>query len=229
MIGAGTFVRAALLTNMFTGEPLITLWFVTLILIFYLITPLYLFRPGTTGILVLTVCLFAVLFFLDAFTGLTDPRFAMFLPAFASGILAARAPVMDKLMKPSMWTAVSLSVLVACFILFARTDGERSRMFISILAFIASVSVFRTAGSVLVSFVPGKLIGFISYASYAAYLLHRITFAIGVRIYQPEGIAIPVLYLAGLCLPATFGVAYLFQKTNDSILSMLKRQRSSIW
>lgn len=227
MISTGTFVRAALLTNMFTGEPLTTLWFVTLIMVFYLITPLFLFRPGTTRILVITVCLFAFLVFLEAFAGQTDPRFAMFLPAFASGILAARSPVLNKLMKPSIWTVVSLSALVACFILFVRTDGKQPRMFITILAFIVSTPVFRMGGSVLASFVPGKLIRFVSYASYAAYLLHRITFPIGVRIYQPEGIAISVLYLAGICLPATFGIAYLFQKTNDSVLSILKWQKPS--
>ncbi len=225
MISTGAFFRAALLTNMFTGEPLTTLWFVNLILIFYMITPLFLYRPGIGWILLLAAGLFAILAFLYGSAGLTDPRFAMFLPAYASGLLAARSNAVYRVMRPTVWGIVPLAVaLTACSILFVSTVAEQGRFFITIMVYLIAIPIFRFSGSVLASFAARKFIRFICSGSYAAYLIHRITFSVFVRIYQPEGIAGSILYLAGICLTATFGAAYLFQKTYDSIISMIKRR-----
>ena len=58
----------------------------------------------------------------------------------------------------------------------------------------------------------------ISYASFAAYLIHRLTFHLGQVLYNPTTVWGSLLYWMGIMLPLTFITAYGFQRLYDRVM-----------
>ena len=88
IIGVSTYVKSALLTNMFIPEPLMTLWFVTMLGLLYAVAPVFLHNYSTMKTILLTFSLWMGLITVHHLTGHIDLRLPQYLAPFAVGIIA---------------------------------------------------------------------------------------------------------------------------------------------
>ena len=65
-----------------------------------------------------------------------------------------------------------------------------------------------------------SLIGYVSYASMACYMFHRLFFYVGEKIYNPDTPCVKWLYMAGIVFPVMMYLSFYIQKYYD--LFMIK-------
>lgn len=232
LIELDTFFRTILATNMIWLASLPTLWFVALILTLYAITPLYLIRYSLLKTILLTILLYGLMLsIITTNAPLIDYRFPLLLPAFAFGISAGRHPQIRH------WLTHPIVVIAAfaCFWLtvspfyqnFDLSFDARVLWFLRIdLAIFACIPLLWAVGQALSSRVPPRLLYFLSYSSFATYLLHRIVFRLGLMAYQPHTLYSSLFYLMGIVLPLTIAVSYLFQKLYDRAVAHIVALRT---
>ena len=205
--------------------PLLTLWFVGLILSYYYVF-IILAKFGRSLIrfitLVFTILLFGVL--LRKIIGLMDERFLFFFGIFVAGMLGAKYKWIEK-MKFSHVTFVSplFVILVYFYVAFIHPKEIRSFFsFIGMSDFIVKNLIILWL--VLIVFALARVIirtgryGFfqkIAYASYGMYLFHRPVWWLMEDIYNPANGEIKALYLALLGIPLIIFVSYYLQKFCD--------------
>lgn len=219
--GWQTLAGAALLVSMFVGPPPPTLWFITMIMLFYLATPgLLALQARKMGFFVW--CGLAVLaLYGGRHLGLAiDVRLAMYLPCYFLGLHLARQDFATlRLPLPLLGAGAALGLAAS---LLAAGDVENS--FLSLPWAVASAAaLFALCRRIL----PGKrlppFVGVVSTASYAMYLLHRPLFMLFKKAYFPAEGLWQIFYLAGFVLPLVIGLSWLVQHAYDRSLRRLPR------
>jgi peptidoglycan/LPS O-acetylase OafA/YrhL len=218
LIDAVAYRQGALLMNMITGRPLVTLWFVTMILLFYGLTPAYLYRSSATRIIVLTAALWAGLIALHLLTGAVDLRLPQYLIPFGGGILAARSPALARALRDRRWLAASPLAAIATAVAFTRWDDPLLRTILADLALAGTLPLFLLIGRTLSRHLPVVWTGRISRASFCAYMIHRLTYQAGMALWKPTSLLASLLYLLGVLLPATIALGWLIQRGYDSVV-----------
>lgn len=71
----------------------------------------------------------------------------------------------------------------------------------------------------------GQLIGFISYASMACYMFHRLFFWGGEKIFNPDIPYVKWLYMAGIVFPVTLYMSFYIQKYYDLFSNKLHKSK----
>ncbi|MFN2156497.1 MAG: acyltransferase family protein [Anaerolineae bacterium] len=226
LIDVVTYRQGVLLLNMITGRPLVTLWFVTMILLFYALTPAYLYQSTALKTIVLTAALWAGLVALHLSTGAVDLRLPQYLIPFAGGILAARSPPLARALRDRRWLAASPLVAVATALAFTRWDDPLLKSIVAVLAIAGTLPGFLLVGRVLSERLPVVWIGRISEASFCAYMIHRLTYQAGMALWKPTSLPASLLYLLGILLPATVGLGWLIQRGYDSLVGFIRLRYS---
>jgi len=211
------FWPSALLINTVLNWNLLTLWFVSMIFLFYLLTPLYLFHPSIWKTGVLTVFLVGLIVLVRSTSGWIDPRIPPNLAAFAIGIGLTQSPrLRAAFFAPIPLVRVaSLAILGAMFAGQFRTpphDGAWTHAVSIVVWFIAALPWLIIAGRWLSGVIPVRVIEVLSTASFILYLSHRIIYHFGEEIYlAPTPILRQFFYLIVL-LPVALGFSYFAQK-----------------
>lgn len=215
-------LRAALLISMFAPPAPPTLWFVTMIMLFYLLTPLLIAAAHRTGYFLATgVGLYAACLGYDACVQPMDSRLFLFFPAFALGVYVQRIGTAHGFLQRRR--LYLLALLIPAF--FAGLpDGRGFDTLTSVLraplamlgAALCVVYAERWGGRLHSPFIL-----LLSYASFGVYLFHRLVFKAAIALYYPaEGFA-QALYLLAVAVPASFVIAYALQKRYDGGLARL--------
>ena len=224
-----------LLAPKFT-TPILTLWFIGLIVLCYLILAILsrvLKRPGAIFLGCLAV--FAVAGILREYVGVIHHTFFYYFPAYAAGAILTQAGLLERMTKqpfPMMPFAL-LSALGAVLLSPHLSQLGRSvdlGMIAAISVFLAGMIPFTLAlAARFVAFGIGlRLIQRISYSAFFAYLLHRPVWAVCLALYAPESRELRSLWLLltgfGLVLP----LAYFAQKLFDRILKRISADREAL-
>jgi peptidoglycan/LPS O-acetylase OafA/YrhL len=214
-----------LLAPKFT-TPILTLWFIGLILLCYLILAVLtrtLKRPSS--ILLGSLAVFAGAGLLREYVGVIHHTFFYYFPAFAAGAILTQAGLLER-MATQPFAVIPYGLLSALgVVLLSPYLAQLGRtvdlgMIAAISVFLAGMIPFTLAlASRFVAFGIGlRLIQRISYSAFFAYLLHRPVWAICLALYAPESRELRSLWLLmtgfGLVLP----IAYYAQKLFDRIL-----------
>ena len=206
-------------------SPLLTLWFVGLILSYY-----YLFIILTKfgrGVIRFITLVFAILLFgvlLRKIIGLMDQRFLFFFGIFVAGMLGGKYKLIEK-MKFSHVTLTSPLFVILVYIYVAFIHAKEIRSFLSFIGMSDLIVknliilwlvlfVFALA-RVIIRTERYVFLQKIAYASYGMYLFHRPVWWLMVDIYDPANVEIKALYLALLGIPLTIFVSYYLQKFYD--------------
>jgi peptidoglycan/LPS O-acetylase OafA/YrhL len=202
--------------------PLLTLWFVGLILSYYYAF-IILEKYGRSVIrfiaLVLTIFLFGIL--LRKIIGLMDERFLFYFGIFAAGTLGARYRLLEKMKFRHLAFVSPLFVILVSFYAAFIYPKEILSFFspIGMADFIARNLIILWL--VFIVFAFSRLIirtgcyvflRKIAYASYGMYLFHRPVWWLMVDIYNPANVEIKAVYLALLGIPLTIFASYYLQK-----------------
>jgi peptidoglycan/LPS O-acetylase OafA/YrhL len=209
--------------------PLLTLWFVGLILSYY-----YLFvilaRAGRTMIrfiaLILIIPLFATA--VMHWAGLMDERFLLYWAVFIAGILEGKYRLLER-MRPSHIVLLSLLFIVSFSLYVAFSYPEEIPPARPSVLSLAGMKAFVLLNAIMLSFVPlvfacargivraGRcaVLQKIGFASFCIYLFHRPVWWLMTDMYSPTNLVMKVAYLALLGIPLSILLSYYLQRFYD--------------
>lgn len=217
IIGVSTYVKSALLTNMFIPEPLMTLWFVTMLVSLYAVAPMFLYNYSAMKAVMLTCTLLVGLVTVHHLTGHIDLRLPQYLAPFAIGIIVGRSTTLESTIRSKYVQGLCVTFFGGALWCFP-CKHEVVQLIIVDMAIISSIPVFLSFGRCLAKRLPSQVLEFISYASFVMYLLHRILFALSGKLYHSPNLPIAAIYYGCLVLPATIGLSYFVQRTYDKLI-----------
>lgn len=198
-----------------------TLWFVSMILVFYYFFAIMSGRKIIVQVLA-AVMIFCIAFFADMYAINIDMRFFYYWPCFAIGVIFARVDLTRYL---KSWSLLILTMMffvgfsISHLCNFGSFPPWLYRLLISLSGvflilglsqIISGIHIFARTGSV------------VSYLSMAAYLFHRqIIDLIEKYVYWPDDGWIRVIYLIFICLPIVLIAGYLIQKIYDGFVDWI--------
>ena len=208
---AVTLVKGVTLVAMLLAPPPFTLWFVSMILLFYLIAPLLIgLRGNEVAYIALCVVIVGAIILYQAATGRMDVRLILYFPCFAAGIFLA-----GRSLPSSMLSLIGLQLLAVLSLVPTLTRpswGLEGDPWAAPWAFLGSIAVFvvvMRAGRNLK--LPAILVQ-LSEASFFMYLLHRPLYLWMQMLWFPSNENAQVLYLLFVCLPTIGIVSWLCQR-----------------
>jgi peptidoglycan/LPS O-acetylase OafA/YrhL len=204
-----------------TGQPLRTIWFVSMIILYYFA---YVGFARMKDAFLVTVAVLATLVLLavNTWTGYTDERLALFLPLFVAGIVMARRQVLTR--SRSAPVLISAAVFVSCGIaqlVNVRLPALPEALLVIVWMLAGVLPVWAAASWVIGKLGWGKWAGRLCYASFCAYLFHRHIYRILLLIFQPSSGGGTVLYLVLVGVPLVFLVGFCVQSGYDWLVSRL--------
>ena len=212
-----TLVKGVALVAMLLAPPPFTLWFVSMIALFYLIAPLLIgLRGNEVAYIALCTVIVGAMALYQAETGRIDMRLVLYFPCFAAGIFLAAGSLPS-----STLSLIGLLLLAALSIVptLARPSySMEGDPWAAPWALFGSVAIFllvMRAGRNLKS--PAILTQF-SEASFFMYLLHRPIYLWMQRLWFPSSARAQISYLVFVCLPTIGVVAWLSQRAYTGFL-----------
>ena len=220
LIPPSSYLPGVFLLHVYLQKPLLTLWFVSLIVFLYAIAPLYLHRPSPRKTLLLTLALYVPAL-------LVRPYASGYLAAFASGIFLAQVPrARDLFLRPGAALAALSALLMVGggWFVVERQIGEAGtwQQLFGVAATLAAVPCVMSFSRLTIRVVPWRLVAVVSEASFALYLVHRIFYKLVLQLYCPPAhTLVSELNLLCVLLPGAVLVAYAVQIGYDRALEML--------
>lgn len=197
-----------------------TLWFVSMILLFYILYPLLWSRKNINTILV-GIVIWSAFYCADCVFNSIDIRFFYYFPCFVTGMVIAKMNL-HKII-------TSLKAIVMSCALFFTVSILLFQMELNELLAILGVIIVALSGSVLILVCSYKIakhinlyiVQYIAYASMAAYMFHRQIWSIIRYIYWPEDGVGRFLFLIFICLPLILAAGYFIQYTYDKLILLV--------
>jgi peptidoglycan/LPS O-acetylase OafA/YrhL len=212
-----TLMKAAGLVSMFAGPPPPTLWFITMIVFFYVISPaLVRFGQNTPRLIMVCAIVETVFVLLDVLGSPIDMRISIYFPAFVAGIHFSRQMGVSEAAMGGGKTAAMVLALLVSLGLSLHYPNFPERSYLSIPLAIAGpilIYVFSRRWERLITW--RRPVAMLSYSSYFMFLFHRPIYETLRDIYFPDSFAMQVAYLFVICLPMVFAISWALQKTYD--------------
>jgi len=199
-----------------------TLWFLSMLMFFYWLTPIVKRMEGFWNQVFAISIVWIVIYALDFFFHSINVRIFSFLPMYFIGAFTNHAFYQKMIKTHWSWCAIIL-FLFCCYI---------PRNEIWIIGVIKDVLLSTTAvigGGAFCSFVMKyvkndiiiNILTWLSYCSLAVYLFHREVYQLLVMVFGKLHIDISILILYFVFFPSAFIFAYLMQKCYDCIIRKL--------
>ena len=134
------FFSGLFLLNSILNIQIKTLWFVTMIFIFYLMLPLIVYQFSVVRVLFISTFFMATCLLLNKTAGLMDIRLTYYFPLFILGIFCAYSDVLFQQLKGKFAVIISVIVLAGATYLFGHIKEPWFRHFYVPACLIFSVS-----------------------------------------------------------------------------------------
>lgn len=210
-------VDGLFLISMFDPPALPTLWFVTMIMVFYLIAPLlirFAGRPAVAVLIGLAIVLSLIAVYL--LVKHIDPRIVLYLPVFVLGILYRRQPAIGAFLTRYQWWLLLLALVLLRLSRMGNIWSLNGALLAIPLTLASSAALFVFADRIA-SRLHGPTIAFFAYASFGLYLFHRLVFKGAIALYFPQEGWSQVIYLMAIVLPISILVGYGMQRGYDHL------------
>lgn len=214
-----TMVASLTLSAMFLGPAPMTLWYITMIVVFYMLAPLLLQAKarGRTSFVGACVAIFFSLLALQHATGTGDTRMSIYFPCFALGMF------MSGMATGRLARALPAMVLLAMFGVWLgklETQSLESSYLSIPLAASGALTAFALCMKIRIkSGWLASAITNLSFASYFMYLTHRPIFLYLHRWHEPESGLGQLAYLQLFCLPVIVATSWALQRLYDRHVS----------
>lgn len=224
-----TISKAAIAVSMFFKPAPPTLWYVTMLLSFYLISPFLIMvmkNKRTTYIWVLYISISIALLIIHYFLRIIDVRVITYFPAFYLGLITSMKG--DDYIKKSFLAFLLIIGLFASFA-FNQNKLQIDWLLSTILVSTGSYyifMIFKNKISLPKSFHIS--VSSLAYSSYCMYLFHRPIYMIFKKIYFPDNDIAQVVYLVFFCLPCIIIASYYTQKYQDTIIYLLTKRSTGL-
>lgn len=212
-----TLVKGVALVAMLLAPPPFTLWFVSMVALFYLIAPLLIrLRGNEVAYIGLCIAIIGAMILYQAKAGRMDMRLILYFPCFAAGIFLAAGPLPS-----STLSLVGLPLLAALSLaptLVRPSHGLEGDPWAAPWALFGSIAVFVVVMRAGRNLKPPAILMQISEASFFMYLLHRPLYLWIQSVWFPSTEKEQVPYLLFVCLPIIVVVAWLCQRAYTGLL-----------
>lgn len=211
-------------------KPLLTLWYVGAILLFYgVFLVLWKVAPKVRSLLIVSVVVFILALILHRTTELLDVRFFKYFFVFLTGLLLAKPNVSGGVLSGQwMMGKTVLAILgIWLFSLVLRAEADPASLFyiaVSYMFIASNVILLFTVVAKLEIISPWGWVTRISYASYFVYLFHRPFWKILEGIFPVEGLQNQILFRMLPSSLTVLVVCYFLQQCYDFLLGKFKRQ-----
>lgn len=216
-----SFLLSLIGFSIFVGQLPPTLWFMVMIMFFYIITPLLLYKKSRVEKIMLCVLIFMVFVVLHK-VGYLDGRVLQYYPFYALGIIIP--DLWSEKIKKNKYISFSIFTALSLELIFLIEDNSISRWIVKML----SIPIILSLSSML---SRSKKICYmaeiVSYSSMNMYFFHRhifLTFVILLNIYDINNIreaTIPVWCAFLICCPALIAFSYFLQKAYDKLINYI--------
>ena len=222
-----TALKAAVLVSMLSRPAPLTLWFITMVMLFYLVSPLLLLgfdeRPQANLTAPRTYWLTCAILFISLVLcswklPSIDFRLLTYFPCYIIGLALPR--YLPLLPQPiTTVVALSLTGFGAGLLNSVDPDSALVSVLLAIpLVLAGALSLFMLCFNLQLPAWIASPIKLLSYCSFGAYLFHRVVFESLIRLYFPGNAAAQVVYLMALGVPLIEVVAGLLQQGYDRLL-----------
>ena len=212
-----TLIKGVTLVAMLLAPPPFTLWFVSMIALFYLIAPLLIgLRGNEVAYIALCIVIVGAMALYQAESGRMDVRLALYFPCFAAGIfLAARSLPSSTL---SLIGILLLAALALVPTLAHPSYSIEGDPWAAPWVLFSSVAVFLLVMRIGRNLKSPAILTQLSEASFFMYLLHRPIYIWMQSLWFPSTASGQISYLALVCLPIIGIVAWLCQRAYAGFL-----------
>jgi peptidoglycan/LPS O-acetylase OafA/YrhL len=220
LLRRGEFLDAALLVSAFTGNPPLTLWFITVLVVYVVLTPFLLLlrqriNPDSLGFrdAWILLAIYGLSHLLARHLDGPDPRLFFYMPAFAAGLLAPLRGTAGRTASGKEVFWVGFAFLGAMVLSIHSGDISESNVEQMPMALFGAWFAFHLVerGTDPRRALPGPVF-LVAFASYFMYLLHRPVFWLLTHWGEPPGALGQLSYLLLICLPVTVLLSWLGQK-----------------
>jgi peptidoglycan/LPS O-acetylase OafA/YrhL len=204
--------------NVVTNKSGMTLWFVTVICVFYLFYPILTYKYSLLKTTVVFIVFYMITVPLNRMFGWFEIRMLVYFPLFVLGVVSREHNLIEKYIHKNNKIAYILLCLPLFFV-FSRWlyKIDENHAVILTLFMISALPVLLFIGEAFSSILKESIYKKLAYASFCMYLFHRVIFFLMLNIYHPADIYAKVAYLTVLGLPLIFGSSFYFQKHYDRL------------
>lgn len=215
-------------------SPVLTLWYIGLILSYYFIFILMkLIVRDLKSLLLYILALTGIFVYLKIFWGVGDKRFLLYLPVFMTGIWSCKKQVLEKLTWPRIIFFLVIFIISSSYYInhiypSIYLSAVKPSLFsvISAKAFILVNLIMLSFPFLIISLIryvknnaTSKIISIISLASYASYLFHRPLWWLMANVYRPHNKFAILVYMLGFGIPLAIIVGYYMQSIYDTYVA----------
>lgn len=219
-LSGAAFLPSALMLNMIVPPPPYTMWFMTMIVLFYIAAPFLLVLATKPAKLIAVVGLvWTALFTLNLLAFNLEDRLLIYLPAFAAGMLLANHAVAQ--------TAVLVgSAIVAAggYLISLKApvlDPDQSLWMVPW----ATVSAVFTFVALRHNLPRSRIIEELSLGGYFLYLFHRPIFVVILKVSGAESPLVREVLLVLVALPLAIVFGIVGQRAYDAAVAWLAQGR----
>ena len=210
-------VKGVTLVAMLLAPPPFTLWFVSMIVLFYLIAPLLIgLRGNEVAYIALCTVIVGAMALYQAETGRIDMRLVLYFPCFAAGIFLAAGSLPSSTL--SLIGLLLLAALALVPTLARPSCSMEGDPWAAPWALFGSVAIFLLVMRAGRNLKSPAILTQLSEASFFMYLLHRPIYLWMQSLWFPSTAREQIPYLVFVCLPIIGIVAWLCQRAYTGFL-----------
>lgn len=216
------------------AKPLLTLWYIGAILLFYvLFLVLWKVVPRSISLVIVSVAVFILAVMLHRTTELLDVRFFKYYFVFLTGLLLAKPNAFAGTLSSQWMLAKSILALLGIWFFSLALHAEADPVSLFYVAasytFIVSNVVLLFAIIAKLSIVsPWRWVIAISHASYFVYLFHRPFWKILGDAFPLQGLQNQILFRMMPASVIVLVVCYFLQQFYDFLLGKFRRQSQGL-
>ena len=208
------------LLNVLLDKSVLTLWFVSILCVFYIIYPIIIYKYSVLKTVIISISLYSVFILLKEIFGLLDERLLLYFPLFLLGIVSSKHNLIERHIHNQFF--VVCSVLIFIISIFLYFEAPKFNNIFLILLMMSAVPFLVLVGKLVSSVVNKKFYTNIAYASFCMYLFHRVIFHLITNIYSPSNNIYIVIYLTLFAVPVIYVTSFYLQKYYDRITKRVR-------
>jgi peptidoglycan/LPS O-acetylase OafA/YrhL len=208
--------RAAWLGSLTIPPAPMTLWFATMIMLFYLITP-PLLRISQPYVYVVIIALWLLAIAWHVLKASIDLRLTLYFPCFAIGLILGRNGTAGQQLKIN-WMIVLFGISIP-LAMIQHSEEWRAMMCRTPLVLLGSLTLLAVGSRTLGRLGTHRIITELSYCSLALYLFHRHVFTGWFRLVEPHSAQSQLALALLVALPSSIMIAWFVQRGYDRLLS----------
>ncbi|MBI4826336.1 MAG: acyltransferase family protein [Nitrospirae bacterium] len=217
LITYNQLLSGVFLSNSLFNTELKTLWFVTMIIIYYVILAALLHTYSMKRTLLVSVAFFFCSILLHLVFDLIDIRFIYYFVPFIAGVISAKHRSIYMFLKNRAVAFVSISLILLSNYIPDFLHRDWFGHFYYIAAIFFSISPLIVLSDIVAVKINKNIIFKFSYASYCMYILHRIIYWMLLEIYVPGSNILTLAYLFFAGLPVIYFISASLQSGYDSL------------